>query len=477
MNLVRKFSISSKGAWTASLVALVCVCAGLAVTAHVGRTVQKELVSHKKSEAVSALSEVRARLEGELSRTVAYGVGIRTYVARFVDQPFDPEVYEEISSDLIDANPAIQSIGLAPNNIIRAVYPYQPNQAAIGLNYRMSTSQWPAIREAMVTRDVVIAGPLELVQGGRALLIRIPVFPAAAPGQPISERPYWGIVTLVVDEEALMQASKVADTARGLRVAILDKNAVSAEKSHIYGNLDLQEADRVALPLNLPGGLNWEVAGSPEAGWTADGNKVWVTQLVGGLISLVFGAMAFLLICEVYKVRSMALHDPLTGLANRRLLEERMQQLAAMSDRTGVGFEIFYVDLDAFKPVNDNYGHSVGDQLLVEIGQRLQKQTRQTDTVARVGGDEFIVLTPGNMRNTEKMAFLDRLSEKIAQVFEYSGARIDVKASIGAASFPGDAATVEDLLRVADVRMYGQKARTKNRIRRDLNDAEVPQPG
>ncbi|WP_269584364.1 diguanylate cyclase [Roseibium sp. Sym1] len=460
INLTRNIFSRSGGTWVASLVAAVCFLAGIAVTAHVGQLVRNELISHHKRQAVASLSEARARLEGEIGRTVAYGLGIRSYVTQFVDQPFDLEDYREIGVELLEENPSIRSIGLAPNNILRAVFPFEPNRSAIGLNYRMNTAQWPAIRKAMMTREVVIAGPLELVQGGTALLIRIPVFPAAFPGQPLEERSYWGVATLALDQQGLMAAAGIKDVVNGIRIGVVNRATVENNKM-IVGSPSLFEKDTVSLPLHLPGGLEWEMVGYPEAGWSSSGNQVWITQLVGSLISLVFGAMAFLLISEVYKVRSMALHDPLTGLANRRLLEDRMHQLAAMCERSGAGFEIFYVDLDAFKPVNDNYGHAVGDQLLIEVGQRLQNQIRQTDTVARVGGDEFIVLTPGNMRREEKKTFLHRLGEKVAQVFEYSGALIDVRASIGSASYPGDAATVEDLLRVADGRMYAQKAKSK----------------
>ncbi|QFT34770.1 putative diguanylate cyclase YeaP [Labrenzia sp. THAF82] len=471
ISLTRDLLGKTNGAVAASIVAVACFLVGIAVTAHVGQLVRNELVSQHKREVIANLSEVHARLEGELSRTVAYGFGLRSVVSQDTDAPFDMADYREIAIDLIEENPSIRSIGLAPNNILRAVYPFEPNQAAIGLNYRMNTAQWPAIRKAMLTREVVIAGPLELVQGGRALVIRIPVFPASFPGQATKDRPYWGVVTLVLDEAGLMASAGIRESVDGLRMALLNKNAVNSQSAVIFGSAAIENLDFVSLPLHLPGGLDWELIAYPEAGWSNMGNKVWITQLVGSFLSLVFAAMAFLLISEVYKVRSMALHDPLTGLANRRLLEDRMMQLAAMCERSGSGFEIFYVDLDAFKPINDSYGHSVGDRLLVEVGQRLQNQVRRTDTVARVGGDEFIVLTPGNMRRQERKSFLTRLSDHVSRAFEYSGARIDVKASIGTASYPGDAATVEDLLRVADGRMYAQKAKTKQ------NSQDAPKKG
>ncbi|MCV0425370.1 MAG: sensor domain-containing diguanylate cyclase [Roseibium sp.] len=475
-NLARHLLFRLNGAWSASIVAIVCILVGAAITAHVGQLVRNEQVSQHKREAFAGLSETRARLEGELSRTVAHALGIRAYVAQFYDRPFDMADYSEIATDLLEANPSIRSIGLAPDNILRAVYPFEPNKAAIGLNYRMNASQWPAIQQSMLTREVIISGPLELVQGGRALLIRIPVFPATYPGEPMMERAYWGIATLVLDEERLMAAAGIENVVNGLRIAVVERNADDPAKSSIFGDVSVQNQDFVSLPLNLPGGLNWELEGYPQGGWSGDGRNVWLTQIIGGLISLAFGIMAFLLISEVYKVRSLALRDPLTGLANRRLLADRMQQLAAMSERSGTGFDIFYVDLDAFKAVNDTFGHAVGDQLLIEVGRRLKTQVRQSDTVARVGGDEFIVLTPGDMERDGKQVFLTRLSEKTGGVFECSGARIDVNASIGSANYPADAGSVEDLLKVADGRMYAQKDRAKQNIKNILGE-DVPQAG
>ena len=476
INLARHMFLRLSGAWAASIVALACIVAGAAITTHVARLVRSELVSQHKRDAFAGLSEARARLEGELSRTVAHALGIRAYVAQFHDKPFDMADYREIATDLLEENASIRSIGLAPDNILLAVYPFEPNRAAIGLNYRTNALQWPAIRRSMLTREVVISGPLELVQGGRALLIRIPVFPAAYAGEPMKERMYWGIATLVLDEERLMAAAGIENVVNGLRIAVVENGSAGSEKTRIFGDFSVRDQDFVSLPLNLPGGLNWELEGYPEGGWSGDGRNVWLTQIIGGLISLAFGIMSFLLISEVYKVRSLALRDPLTGLANRRLLADRMQQLAAMSERSGTGFDIFYVDLDGFKAVNDTYGHSVGDQLLIEVGRRLKGQVRQSDTVARVGGDEFIVLTPGDMERDGKQAFLTRLSENIAKIFECPGARIDVNASIGSANFPADAGTVEDLLKVADGRMYVQKGSAKQNIK-DILGEDVPQAG
>lgn len=464
------------GTWVASTAAVFCFLVGIALTGYVGLLVRGELVYHHKSDVLAQLSDTRAKLELEISRAVAHGLGLRDFLGEFDDETFQPDDFRNIATELLEANSSIRSIGIAPGNILRAVYPLVPNESAIGLDYRSNAAQWPAVEQAMLSREIVISGPVDLVQGGRALLIRIPVFPAKYTSQPLAERNYWGVATLVLDEDRLLSFAGILPAQKDLHLSVLSKADGGSVQSLLYGGEIPEGADPVAVPLVLPGAAEWELLAYPDDGWQSTGKEVWITQFVGSVLALVFSVMTFLLISEIYRARSIALHDPLTGLANRRLLEERMNQLAAMCDRSGVGFEIFYLDLDAFKPVNDNYGHSVGDQLLIEIGQRLQNQTREYDTVARVGGDEFIVLTPGSMRQAEREAFVVRLTDRVNAVFEFSGTHIDIRASIGSASFPMDAATVSDLLRVADGRMYAQKARSKPAAS-GLPKGGVPQAG
>lgn len=471
-----KSVLKPSGTWVASIAAVFCFFVGIALTGYVGLLVRGELVYQHKSDVLAELSDIRAKLELEISRAVAHGLGLRDFLGEFQGNPFEADDFRNIATELLEANSSIRSIGIAPGNILQAVYPLAPNESAIGLDYRSNAAQWPAVEQAMRSREIVISGPVDLVQGGRALLIRIPVYPAKYTSQPLAERSYWGVATLVMDEDKLLSFAGILPVRDELRVSVVSKADSGPVQNLLYGREIPEGSDPVAVPLVLPGAVDWELQAYPDDGWQSTGKEVWITQFVGSVLALVFSVMTFLLISEIYRARSIALHDPLTGLANRRLLEERMQQLAAMCDRSGVGFEIFYLDLDAFKPVNDNYGHSVGDQLLIEIGHRLQNQTREYDTVARVGGDEFIVLTPGSMRQAEKEAFVIRLEERVNAAFEFSGTQIDIRASIGSASFPMDAATISDLLRVADGRMYAQKARSKPKAS-NLPDGSVPQAG
>lgn len=451
--------VKAKGTWIASIVAGLCLAVGGLLTAHIGRLVQDVIVSQHQQEALATLSAARAQLEGQVGAAVSLGKGLRGYV---IQDEFTENEFARFSSELIDDTPVVRSLALAPKNVIRYLYPIEGNEKAIGLDYRLNNEQWPSIREAITSRSVVVTGPVALVQGGRALMVRIPVFPPSYQKQPLSERPYWGIATLVIDEANLVSESGFAAKMAGYDFAIISQERLGEHENLVFGDDTLLSKDAVRLPVDFPGTLRWKLLSYPVDGWNTHGEEVWMTRILGVVTSLVIAAMAFLLVHEVFKVRGMALHDALTGLPNRRLLEGRMQQLVATAARTRSNFDIFYVDLDAFKPVNDNFGHTIGDQLLVEIGHRLRGEIRQSDMVARVGGDEFIVLTQGGMTAKARRSFQDRLNARLCTPFESGDLKVDVSASVGYASFPRDAGTIADLMRVADARMYDQK--TQNRL-------------
>ncbi len=459
----------SRGIWIAAAVASLCLLIGAAVTIHISGLVQDVVASQHQQRALAKLSETRTRLESRIESAMSLGNGLRSYV---IQMELDQDGFAKFGRELISEMPYVRSLGLAPQNILQFLYPLEGNEKAIGLNYRSNASQWPSIEEAIRTRASVVDGPVPLVQGGQALMLRVPVFLPKFPGQPAEQREYWGVVTLVIDEMAMIAAAGLQEEAEGYRFAIMSKKEAEGSVDMVFGNQDLRHAEAVSLPLDLSGTTRWEILAYPVGGWITYSHEVLMSRVIGTVVSLIIAALAFLLVHEVFKVHAMALHDPLTGLANRRLLEDRMQQLAAMSTRNGNGFDIYYVDLNAFKPINDNHGHGAGDEVLIEVGQRLQTQTRQTDTVARVGGDEFIVLTPGTMTDDERQRFVQRVSKNVCADVQYSGSKIEVSASIGFASFPQDANSVEDLLRIADTRMYTQKFK---RVQTPIS-ATVPDP-
>lgn len=163
-------------------------------------------------------------------------------------------------------------------------------------------------------------------------------------------------------------------------------------------------------------------------------------------------------------LRHQALHDQLTGLPNRRQLEERLADLA--SSDVPISVAACFVDLDGFKLINDNHGHSTGDQLIKIAAQRLERVLRQSDLLIRQGGDEFVALQVGTDDSAEVLAVAERLRTALGRPFTIDGRRFDLTASVGIAAATSDDVDVDRLLRHADIALYAAKTRGRNRVER-----------
>jgi diguanylate cyclase (GGDEF)-like protein/PAS domain S-box-containing protein len=157
------------------------------------------------------------------------------------------------------------------------------------------------------------------------------------------------------------------------------------------------------------------------------------------------------------RLMHLAMHDSLTGLGNRTMLQDRVVRAVAAAKRSGRRLALLLLDLDRFKEVNDTLGHQIGDELLQQIGPRLQAHLRETDSLARLGGDEFAVLAPdiGDLRTV--CALAERIVETLGEPFPIGGLAVEIGISIGIAMFPEHGLDAKELLQRADVAMYTAK--------------------
>lgn len=161
----------------------------------------------------------------------------------------------------------------------------------------------------------------------------------------------------------------------------------------------------------------------------------------------------------------LANHDNLTELPNRMLLLDRLDQLLARALRQQKRLALMFLDIDDFKKVNDTYGHDVGDQLLKFVADRLRASTRMEDTVARISGDEFIILIEGVENREWLEAVRQKILQKLSDGLRIEGKLIHVRTSIGIAMFPDDGDNPETLIKQADMRMYADKKTKKVKLR------------
>lgn len=417
-----------------------------AVETHVGE-IRQRAVAIERSALLNQLSALRARLEAEMNGTLHRVQGLVAVVA--TDADISDERFQKLAERITRDAPHIRNLGLAPDNVLSFVYPKRSNEAAIGLRYRDVPAQWPAVERAMLSGETVIAGPIDLVQGGTALVARTPIFNEIRDEDGSVVSRYWGIASTVISDLSLFADALILDRLNAdIALRIGDRI--------ILGDPALFKADTVRAPVQVPGDV-WELA----AQWHADSSplveEVRRTRFVAyGLLLGILLVAGLLAASHRRRVRD-ALHDPLTGLANRRLLFTRLELLGPIQQRRKGRVYLFFLDLDGFKPVNDRHGHHAGDGLLVEIGRRLTKATRNSDTVARTGGDEFVIA----MADIDDDLVADQVAEKLEQVvsepMDFQGTSISVGVSVGWASMPGDADDPDSLMKVADRRMYDTK--------------------
>jgi len=175
------------------------------------------------------------------------------------------------------------------------------------------------------------------------------------------------------------------------------------------------------------------------------------------------------------RMRHMAHYDPLTELPNRALLIDRLQQAVIMARRDKMHMAVMFLDLDKFKPVNDNLGHEIGDLLLKQVARRLMASVCASDTVARIGGDEFVVLLPSIEQEPDATVVAQKILRVLKQPFDVAGHALSISGSIGIAAYPEHGDDEKLLLINADIAMYHAKKDGRNDYRFFVQDMQTGQ--
>ena len=183
-----------------------------------------------------------------------------------------------------------------------------------------------------------------------------------------------------------------------------------------------------------------------------------MVQLVG-----LFVATALERAQQSERIEQLAFNDALTGLPNRVLFNDRIEQTIATARRYDRGFAVMYCDVDHFKAINDKFGHAVGDAALQEVAHRLRLATRESDTISRFGGDEFVILQPIVDGPSDAADLARKLSVAMQEPVVVDGIPHKVRLSLGIALFPSDGSTIDTLMESADRALYRAKKEGRNR--------------
>ncbi len=607
-----------------ALIALVLLVAGTIAIERQSATLAEE---RARTAVLAELSLVRAKLEGNINANIQL---VRGLVATISTEPeMDQERFAELAKNLFAEQTQLRSVAAAPGLVVQMTYPLVGNERAIGLDYRENEAQREAVLKARDTGRLVMAGPVNLVQGGTGFIGRFPVFADTSEGDR-----FWGVISAVVDADQLYLDSGLFDRGLSLEISIAGRDASGATGARFFGP-DLSDDSPVVTQVLLPSG-SWVMSAVPKGGWEAADSWQWAVRLalfVGGILVVVPVVMIIRLVLErqnhirelkarevdlervtrrlglalatsrvgvwemdivtrelvwddrmnqlyglpadggprryadwrnalhpqdrrsaeqafsegirtglyqstfrtlhpdgtVCHVRSMgavytdrdskpkilgvnwdvtkdvllnedlrraktlteahnreleaarsriehnSLHDSLTGLPNRRYLDETLRRHAAQGYDGCGSMALLHIDLDRFKQINDTLGHAAGDAMLVHASAVLRANCGDADFVARVGGDEFVVLCPAGPDDRYIAGLAERIVEQMREPVSYEGHECRFGVSIGIAVgrvLPVDA---KQLLINADIALYRAKRRGRNRYEffSDALQAEV----
>jgi diguanylate cyclase (GGDEF)-like protein len=256
-------------------------------------------------------------------------------------------------------------------------------------------------------------------------------------------------------------AGKVLATGSPLLVSDIEKD----ERITQERRLRYKTKSFVSVPLKLEGRtigvLNVADKSSGEAFSDQD---LHLLTSIGAYASVAIERSRFHLKTE--ELKKISITDPLTALLNRRYFQERMSEEIERSRRHRLPLSLIMIDLDDFKPVNDSLGHMAGDEVLQMVARCIRNSIRAIDVAARYGGEEFTVILPQTAK-TDAISLAERICGEVARLelpYERKGRRLALTVSLGLATYPEDAGSLEDLIRNADSALYTAKAHGKNRV-------------
>ncbi|MDO3387697.1 EAL domain-containing protein [Gilvimarinus sp. SDUM040013] len=538
--------------------------------------------------ATQELSRLSAELSGVLNNNLSLLSGLAAHIAIYPD--INQRDFERYASTIFRQEPLLVNVAAAPDLVVELIYPLDNNnRRAVGLNYRTNIEQLPAVASLTKRGDMILAGPVQMVQGGEAVIGRAAVITA--------DDQFWGIVSAPIYTQKLYKAAGILDSNLPVEIGIRGFDGKGRDGAVFFGDpLLFDDPLTQRTELTVANGT-WQLAARTNSNVTGgQGTTYWALRLailligatlsalvlyrfrqttqeqdfqialnknqtlleevgklalVGGwqltprrdsLVLSLWSEQAGNILCmdtpnpslaEILrrfdpkqandlaghfkkasrgkpfdvelqftapdsdqhwvrfkgkplddtsppytvlgsvqditqrkiitnKIQHQAIYDQLTGLPNRLLLSNRLNKAIHLSQRNGEKLAILFIDLDNFKPVNDNLGHAIGDQLLREVAARIKSCVRTTDTVARYSGDEFIVILIDLSDGKIPVNISQSIISSINKPFSIDQNTIFCGASIGISLYPDDGTNAESLVSNADKAMYEVKRSGRN---------------
>lgn len=411
--------------------------------------------AHTSDMASDCAVTIQNAIERALSATYAISALVQQGNGRI-------EHFDQIAEKMLPLYPGTDSLQLAPNGIVREIVPLAGNEKAIGHNLFADEKRATEAILARDTNQLTFAGPFKMIQGPFFGGIgRLPIYLIDVNGDPR----FWGFCNVVIRFPEVFQRTGLLQLEnKGFAYELWRYDPDTGQKQVITASKAPLAGAPVERTLEVPG-ATWVLSITPKQGWS-DPQGLFYKITVSIIFCLMMAWLAKLTVdlrIRKEQLEQLALLDPLTKLPNRRLLTDRLEQALSQARRSGNIVAVCFLDIDGFKAVNDQYGHSVGDQLLVHIANTMKTCLRQDDTLARIGGDEFVVVLRDLPNIMECENILNRILQAVFKPCSLHEQIFAVSISIGVTLYPEDDNDVDILLRHADYAMYKAKQAGKGR--------------
>jgi len=353
------------------------------------------------------------------------------------------------------SRPSIKELQLSPNAIVKYIYPIPTSHNTIGIDLRTIPGQHEVVERSIVNGKMIMAGPLELLQGGTGLIARKPLYNY----QPKTPE-FWGFITVILDLDNLLGEAGLNVQTSTLEYALRGANAEGARGAYFFGNQQIFNHSFISTTIQVPGG-EWELAAPTSFPHHNQPYPTMLLRIWGIIASVAFAALTFITCTLWGKIYHRSIHDRLTKLLDREQFEKIAKQTLIKAKQNNAAFSLLIIDLDLFKNVNDNFGHQAGDTVLKSTAALIQASLRESDLIGRYGGEEFIAVTPHDNRQ-DAQACAERIRAKLNHKVKLKEETITLSASIGVAIHSDSTDTYETLFLKADKALYQAKEQGRN---------------
>ena len=273
------------------LIAVLTACAILVAVVTVDRLEQQRYDKVREARILRSLSNARARLEAELNKRLFLTRGLVAYVST---HPNISLVEFQLLARALFSQPdtdGIRSIQLAKDSVVSHVYPLKGNEKAIGLTLLEHPEQNAAVQRTLDRRTTVVAGPVQLIQGGTAFISRTPIY-LTTPAGPPNSGAYWGLATILIDAGTIFSEAGLSQNANEMRYALKGKDGSGARGHVFFGDPHLFDSHPLVLDIQIPGG-SWQLTAVPLPNVLSGSSNLWLLRTGGGLLAIAAGALAF----------------------------------------------------------------------------------------------------------------------------------------------------------------------------------------